>query len=110
MHVRGHKKITRPVFSVGVRTVGGIEITNPNSREGGAVLKSLDGEEVVDLEIPRLLLLPGAYDVSATATDHSATRTYDHHQRILRFDVEPGKPHETTGGVVSFDGNWRYGS
>jgi hypothetical protein len=34
------------------------------------------------------------------------THSYDRLQRRLRFDVKPGTPHETYGGMFSLGGRW----
>jgi ABC-type polysaccharide/polyol phosphate transport system ATPase subunit len=107
LHVASRERVTNPVFGVGVHTLAGLQVSAPNTREAGFVVDEVDGSAVVDLEIPRLLLLPGTYDLSSSATDHTITRVYDFHQRAGRFDVEPGSPRETFGGVVSLDGRWR---
>jgi ABC-2 type transport system ATP-binding protein len=108
LHVASRERVTNPVFGVGIHTVAGLQVSAPNTREAGLVVEEVDGSAVVDLEIPRLLLLPGTYDVSSSATDHTITRVYDFRQRAGRFDVEPGSPRETFGGVVSLDGRWRW--
>ena len=53
-----------------------------------------------------MLLLPGTYDLSVSAVDYAILHVYDFRQRALRFDVDPGTPHETFGGLVSLDGRW----
>jgi hypothetical protein len=65
---------------------------------------------VVDLRVPRLLLLLGNYDLSVECTDITATHSYDRLQRSFRFDVKPGTPHETKGGLTSLDGQWSISS
>lgn len=98
--------ITEPSFGLEIHTVEGMTVTAPNTREAGLVPPTLTGSGHVDLVIPRVMLLPGTYDISATATDKSALHVFDHHQRTFRFDVNAGTPHETAGGVVSLGGRW----
>jgi ABC-2 type transport system ATP-binding protein len=99
--------VPRPVFGIALHTLEGMHVTGPNTREAGQVPEKIAGHGVVELHVPRLLLLPGTYDLSASLVDYSALHFYDFHQRALRFDVEAGTPHETFGGVVSLGGEWR---
>jgi energy-coupling factor transporter ATP-binding protein EcfA2 len=104
------KPIPHPVFGLAVFSLEGIQITGPNTREAGVGVDYIEGSGSVDLHVPRLLLLAGAYVVSAACTDETISHTFDHRHRALHFDVKPGTPHETFGGVVSFDGRWRIDS
>lgn len=103
---RSAQPVAHPVFGIGIHTVSGTHVSGPNSAEAGVDFGTVAGEVVVELTVPRLLLLPGTYDVSAASTDHAIARIFDFHQRAIRFDVEPGTPHETFGGLVSLGGTW----
>ena len=96
------------MFGLGVFTLEGVQVSGPNTREAGVWVEQVDGPGVVELHIDRLLLLPGSYVVSAAATDETISHTFDHRHKALHFDVKPGTPHETYGGVISFDGRWGY--
>ena len=76
-------------------------VTGPNTREAGLACDRIDGKGVVELTIDRMMLLPGTYDITVSLYDHAITHPYDFRQKVLRFDVEAGTPHETFGGVVS---------
>jgi ABC-2 type transport system ATP-binding protein len=102
-----NERVERPVFGIAIHRLDGVHVTGPNSREAGVVPDAVEGPGVVELQIPRLLLLPGTYYVSASAVDYSILRTFDYRQRSLRFEILPGTPHETFGGVASVDGRWQ---
>jgi ABC-type polysaccharide/polyol phosphate transport system ATPase subunit len=102
--------IPHPVFGLAVFSLEGVQITGPNTREAGVGVDHIEGQGTVDLHVPHLLLLPGTYVVSAACTDETISHTFDHRHRALHFVVKPGTPHETFGGVVSFDGRWRIDS
>ena len=108
LHFDAPKAIPRPVFGVGVYTLEGIQVTGPNTREAGVAVDYIEGPGSVDLHVDRLLLLPGSYSVSIAATDETVSNTFDHRHRAFFFDVKPGTPHETFGGVMSFDGRWSF--
>lgn len=109
LHYHFAERIARPVFGLAIHTVAGVHVTGPNTREAGCVPESLEGCGQVDLRVDNLLLLPGTYDVSAAVTDHATLHTFDFRHHAFRFDVDPGQPHETYGGVVSLNGAWEVG-
>ncbi len=106
LHYRAHEPVPRPVFGIAIHSLEGVHVTGPNTREAGLVPEKITGAGTVDLRVGRLLLLPGTYDISASLVDYTASHFYDYHQRSVRFDVDPGTPHESFGGVVSLDGGW----
>ncbi len=108
LHYRSHEPISRPVFGVGIHTIGGVHVSGPNTREAEVTIEKIDGPGYVDLHVPRLLLLPGTYDISASLTDNEILHIFDFRQRASRFDVGPGVPHESFGGVTSLGGDWRW--
>ena len=62
---------------------------------------------MIDITVERLMLLPGTYDLTASLYDHAIVHPFDFRQKVLRFEVDPGTPHESFGGVMSLDGQWR---
>ena len=97
--------VERPVFGVAVHSLEGIEVTGPNTADAGLLPDKIDGSGVVDLHVPRLLLLPGRYDLSAAVYDATRQHPYDHRHRSYRFEVEPGDPREEHG-LTSLGGSW----
>ncbi len=106
LHFSVAHPIDKPVFGIAIHTLEGMQVTGPNSREAGCVPDRVEGPGHVDITVDRLLLLPGTYDLTVAFTDYSALHPYDYRHRVLRFDVEPGDPRESYGGVVSLGGQW----
>ncbi len=104
-HYEARDVVRDVVLGFAVHTVSGTEITGPNVRHAGLVCERLEGSGYVDYRIPRLLLLPGAYDLVAAIYDFSGSHPYDHLQNALRFEVDAGNPYEENG-VVSLGGEW----
>jgi ABC-2 type transport system ATP-binding protein len=99
--------IERPVLGMAIHTLEGLAVSGPNIRDAGLVPDRLKGTGYIDLVVPKLLLLPGTYDISVALTDYSFLHPYDHRHRAHRFDVELGEPRETQGGgIVSMAGHW----
>jgi ABC-2 type transport system ATP-binding protein len=106
LHYDVSEPVENPVFSFSVHTPDGVLLTGPNTKEAAVRVDQITGSGVVDLEVPRLMLLLGNYDLSAECTNDTVTHSYDRLQRRLRFDVKPGTPHETYGGMFSLGGRW----
>jgi len=105
MHYRAKERIERPVFGFGLHTADGQHVTGPNTRDVEMIPDAVAGEGCVDFRVPRLMLVPGAFDVSVSVFDYACLHPYDFRTRALRFDVEVGTPHELYG-VVSLGGTW----
>ncbi|PYO39237.1 MAG: hypothetical protein DMD33_20035 [Gemmatimonadetes bacterium] len=106
LHYAANQTIERPVFGLALHTVDGFHVTGPNTREADCVPDRIEGKGTVDFVVDHLMLLPGTYDITVALTDYGALHPFDYRHRALRFDVDPGTPHETFGGVVSLGGHW----
>ena len=106
LHYSTREPVERPVFGIAVHSLDGVAVTGPNTRDADLVPDKIDAPGTVDLLVPRLLLLPGTYDLSGAVYDFSRQHPYDHRHRVYRFDVEPGHPREEHG-FVSLGGSWR---
>ncbi len=104
-HYELAEPIDKPVFGLAIHTLDGTHVTGPNTRDADCVPDRLEGKGTVDFAVDHLMLLPGTYDVSASLFDYGILHAYDVRHRALRFDVDPGEPHETYG-VVSLGGRW----
>lgn len=51
------------------------------------------------------MLTPGTYELTVAVFDRSVVQTFDHREKVLRFDVTPGRPRDQYG-VVSLGGEW----
>ena len=106
LHYEATEPVTSPVFSFAIHTPEGVHVTGPNTKEAGVAVDRVEGSGHVDLHVDRLMLLLGSYDLSAECTNDSFSHTYHQRHRALRFDVKPGSPHETFGGLMSLGGRW----
>jgi ABC-type polysaccharide/polyol phosphate transport system ATPase subunit len=97
--------VPKPVFGLALETLDGTWLWAHHTRDAGFVPDEVAGEGTVDLHVPRLLLQPGTYDLSASVVDYTTTHQYDYLRRCLRFDVVHGDPRES-GGYVALDGRW----
>jgi ABC-2 type transport system ATP-binding protein len=106
LHYAAGEPIVNPAFGLAIHTVEGVQVTGPTTRAHDVEIERVEGRGIVDLVVDPLLLLPGTYDLSGSITDAAGLHVFDMRHRGLRFDVEPGRPHETDGGIVSLNGRW----
>jgi ABC-2 type transport system ATP-binding protein len=93
------------VVGLALHTIEGQHVTGPNTRDQGLVLLHPERSGFVDFTVPKLLLVRGIYDVSASVFDYACLHAFDFRHRCHRFDVEVGEPNDQYG-VVSLDGRW----
>ncbi len=102
---RADQPVSKPVFGLALETLDNTWLWAHHTRDANFVPDEISGEGTVDLHIPRLMLQPGTYDLSASLVDYTTTHVYDYLRRCLRFDVEHGDPRES-GGYVALGGQW----
>ena len=105
LRYRATTPISKPVFGLALETLDGTWLWAHHTRDAGFVPDEIAGEGTVELHVPRLMLQPGTYDLSASVVDYTTTHQYDYLRRCLRFDVEHGTPRES-GGYVALGGAW----
>ncbi len=105
-HYQTRRPIEQPVFGMAIYSIEGQHVTGPNTRDAGAVPRSISGNGTVDLTVDRLMLVPGTYDLSASLFDYSCLHAFDFRHRAHRFDVELGEPREQYG-LVALGGTWK---
>lgn len=106
IHYNAHERIEKPTFGIAMFNLDGLLVTLPSTRDAHFVIDAVEGRGTLDHRVDRLMLLPGTYDLSVSVYDHQIVHPYDYRMHYLRFDVDPGVPNETRGGVFSMGGNW----
>jgi len=101
-----HERIDKPVFGLAIETLEGVYVWASNTRDADYVPDCIESNGTVEFHIPRLMLLPGTFDISASIVDYSTTHVYDFRRHCYRFDVDHGTPRES-GGLVSLGGEWQ---
>jgi ABC-type polysaccharide/polyol phosphate transport system ATPase subunit len=105
VHWEADEPVAKPVFGLALETIEGTWLWAHHTRDAGFVPDEMQGRGRVELTIPRLMLQPGTYDLSASIVDYTTTHVYDYLRRCLRFDVEHGEPRES-GGYLALGGRW----
>lgn len=105
LRFRAEEPVSKPVFGLAIETLDGTWLWAHHTRDAGFVPDEIRGRGTVELHVPRLMLQPGTYDLSASINDYTTTHTFDYLRRCVRFDVEHGQPRES-GGYLALDGRW----
>ena len=93
-----------PVFAFSIHTLDGTLAANPSTIATPGPEK-INGEGVVELEVPALMLVPGAYTLGAAILDGAGEHAIDRKLRLVRFEVEGTNPGETRG-ITALNGRW----
>lgn len=96
--------IDHPQFAIDIHNADGVYCAGINTRMDDRDLGRVTGAGSVDLVIPKLWLLPGAYSISAGILDASSVRTYDLHLRAYPFSVLSER---RDYGIVYLEHDWR---
>jgi lipopolysaccharide transport system ATP-binding protein len=96
--------IDHPQFAIDIHNADGVYCAGINTRMDDRDLGRVTGQGSVDLVIPKLWLLPGAYSISAGILDASSVRTYDLHLRAYPFSVLSER---RDYGIVYLEHDWR---
>jgi lipopolysaccharide transport system ATP-binding protein len=107
LHYMAHKRIEDPMFGLAFMHADGSHITGPNNKFAGADFEPIEGKGVVHYTIENLPLLPGSYDLTVSAYDHTGTQAYDFHWRAYPFRVNSGRSREQYG-ILTLPASWRH--
>lgn len=105
LYYEAKQRIERPLFVLSVDTINGVHVWSHCSRDGGATPEFIEGSGYVEVEVPRLNVQAGAFDLHASINDHTWTHRYDRWRFCLRFDVL-SRPHHDTSGIVDLGALW----
>lgn len=99
-----NRNLEETVFSLRFTSLHGTEVWAANSKRRREFVHKLKESGTVIVDIPRLPLLEGSYDITAIITDSSEGRVYDWWDKKVRFDVTSGSIFDE--GLVTIDSTW----
>jgi lipopolysaccharide transport system ATP-binding protein len=107
LHYNAHKRIEDPMFGLALLHADGTHVSGPNNKFAGVDFEPIEGRGVVHYTIEHLPLLPGSYDLTVSAYDHTGTQAYDFHWRAYPFRVNDGGSREQYG-IITLPATWRH--
>lgn len=105
IHYSCDEPVRRPVFKIEFHTLNGTTIAAGNTRFHDRVPDMIEGDGAIEYRVPRFMLVPGVYDISATLFDYDMLHPLDCRHRFHRFEVGGGVPPDVDG-FVSLDGEF----
>lgn len=105
IHYVCDRPVKRPVFKIEFHTPNGTTVAAGNTRFHDRVPATLDGQGAIEYRVPKMLLVPGLYDLSVTMFDYDMLHPFDARHRFQRFEMRGGFPPDVDG-VVSLDGEF----
>jgi len=99
------ERIDHPVFGLSMESQDGVYLWANNTRDAEYPITSIEGSGSIDCRIPKVMLQPGTFAVSASVVDASTTHVFDYLRDAARFRVDRGTPFES-GGYLALDGKW----
>ena len=96
--------LPNPVFAFSIHTLDGTLAANPSTL-GTAAADKISGEGSVTLEVPALMLVPGAYTLGAAILDGAGEHAIDRKLRLVRFEVAGDNAGEVRG-ITALNGRW----
>jgi lipopolysaccharide transport system ATP-binding protein len=102
---RADVPVAQPLVAIDIHGIDGVYCAGINTRMDDCPLGTLEGDGHVDLVIPKLALLPGAYSISAGILDPQGLRPLDLQSRAYPFSVVSDR---RDFGVVSLEHHWQH--
>lgn len=104
IHYNAHVPLDDVIAGLRITLPLGTNVWGANSKRRGVLFPRLFGEGIIDLQIPKLPLLEGSYDLTLDLADISEIHAYDHWDKKLRFDVAQFNVFDE--GTVTVDSSW----
>jgi len=104
MEIVSHVPVHDPAVYVRFDSLHGVPLWATNTRRRGQTIARFADHETFDFVIPRLPLLEGVYDITASITDYAEHHPYDHWEKRVRFEVKQSRNYDL--GLVYVDGTW----
>ncbi|MFV0535335.1 MAG: ABC transporter ATP-binding protein [Cumulibacter sp.] len=99
--------ISRPVFGVALRNAGGTKVWAHNTKDDRVDFANLAGAGSVTLDVDRMMLAPGKYDLSVSLTDWSRQHNHHHIKDVVALDVAPTEKYHEGEGIAVLGAKFR---
>jgi ABC-2 type transport system ATP-binding protein len=104
IHYDSHAPLSDVIAGIRITLPHGTNVWGSNSKRRGVLFPQLFGTGTIDLEIPRLPLLEGQYDITLDLADIGEVHSYDHWDKRIRFDVAQYNIFDE--GTITIDSTW----
>jgi ABC-2 type transport system ATP-binding protein len=104
IHYKKNADVTDVITGLRISHLHGTQVFATNSRRRETPLGHFGATGYVDLQIPRIPMLAGTYQISVDLSDSSELYTYDHWGQCATFDVLQDRNQDE--GLVTIDAQW----
>jgi ABC-type polysaccharide/polyol phosphate transport system ATPase subunit len=101
------ERVAQPTFGLAIYRQGVIQVNGPNNKFARRPIPFIEGNGYVDYIVPKLPLLEGNYDVSATIYDQALITCFDFHDHWYHIEVQPRLGGERYG-IVELESDWTH--
>jgi ABC-type polysaccharide/polyol phosphate transport system ATPase subunit len=106
IHYKKNSDVSDVIAGLRISHLHGTQVFATNSRRRETPLGEFGDMGYVDLEIPRIPMLAGTFQISVDLSDPSELYTYDHWGQCATFDVLQDINQDE--GLVTIDANWSH--
>ena len=106
IHYKKNSDVSDVIAGLRISHLHGTQVFATNSRRRETPLGEFGDTGYVDLEIPRIPMLAGTFQISVDLSDPSEMYTYDHWGQCATFDVLQDINQDE--GLVTIDANWSH--
>lgn len=103
-----HQRIPQPVFGVSIHRDDGTHVNGPNTLLGNCDIPFAERGGVIEYQVDRLNLLPGAYEFSVSVYDHAVEHLYDYQPRAFPFWITTHPEVTEEYGTMYLPSHWRH--
>ena len=106
IHYKKNSDVSDVIAGLRISHLHGTQVFATNSRRRDTPLGEFGDMGYVDLEIPRIPMLAGTFQISVDLSDPSELYTYDHWGQCATFEVLQDINQDE--GLVTIDANWSH--
>jgi hypothetical protein len=106
IHYKKNADVSDVIAGLRISHLHGTQVFATNSRRRDTPLGGFGEMGYVDLQIPRIPMLAGTFQVSVDLSDPSELYTYDHWGQCVTFDVLQDLNQDE--GLVTIDSQWSH--
>ena len=102
--ISSHAPMDDVVCGIRITHLHGFNVWGTNTKRRNFRLPTLQGDQVITLEVPRLPILEGTYELTVALSDLAEVHEFDHWEKRYRFDVRQSGTYDE--GVLNVAATW----
>lgn len=100
------RKVIYPIFTFGLLNVENITlISNYSNFDMDKKISAIDGSGYVDIEVPKLMIKPGVYNITVTLAEKELANVLDWHEKYYSIKIESNQ--KIAYGLLQLPLEWK---